>query len=195
MWVKWSGSVISRIDLLGKFKLIICSTFNLSLNAQVDSVQALGGTGALRVGLDFLHSRLGCDTVYVSTPTWGTDRRTRLYITCCWSTPPHAFTRIFQETTKAFPNRWGTLRFASIDIGTKICANSTSMEWWRTSRFAPPPPLEWVAFSLGCVTCSFQLFQNAPERSVILFHMCAHNPTGVDPTMEQWERLAEVVQV
>ena len=39
---------------------------------EVDSVQAIGGTGALRVGLDFLHSRLGCDTVYVSKPTWGT---------------------------------------------------------------------------------------------------------------------------
>ena len=38
---------------------------------QVDSVQALGGTGALRVGMDFLRSRLCCDTVYVSSPTWG----------------------------------------------------------------------------------------------------------------------------
>ena len=71
------------IDLLRKFYLLFCSTFNSALNMQVDSVQALGGTGALRVGLDFLRSRLGCDTVYVSTPTWGTDGRTRLYITCC----------------------------------------------------------------------------------------------------------------
>jgi len=34
--------------------------------------------------------------------------------------------------------------------------------------------------------------QNAPEKSVILFHACAHNPTGSDPSVEDWKRLAEV---
>lgn len=33
----------------------------------------------------------------------------------------------------------------------------------------------------------------APERSVFLLHACAHNPTGVDPTSEQWEKIAEVI--
>jgi len=32
--------------------------------------------------------------------------------------------------------------------------------------------------------------QTAPEGSVILLHACAHNPTGVDPTQEQWKRIA-----
>ena len=40
---------------------------------QVDAIQSLGGTGALRIGLDFLKSRLGLDVVYVSNPTWGND--------------------------------------------------------------------------------------------------------------------------
>ncbi|CAI4213024.1 unnamed protein product [Parascedosporium putredinis] len=31
---------------------------------------------------------------------------------------------------------------------------------------------------------------DAPERSIILLHVCAHNPTGVDPTQEQWKQLA-----
>ena len=35
--------------------------------------------------------------------------------------------------------------------------------------------------------------ENAPERSVFLLHACAHNPTGVDPTEEQWEAIAGVV--
>lgn len=35
--------------------------------------------------------------------------------------------------------------------------------------------------------------QNAPERSVFLLHACAHNPTGVDPTEEQWKAVAEVM--
>ena len=34
-------------------------------------MQSVGGTGALRIGLDFLKKNLGMDTVYVSTPTWG----------------------------------------------------------------------------------------------------------------------------
>ncbi|KAI1403587.1 pyridoxal phosphate-dependent transferase [Hypoxylon fuscum] len=34
----------------------------------------------------------------------------------------------------------------------------------------------------------------APDRSVVLLHACAHNPTGVDPTLEQWKEIAEVVR-
>lgn len=34
----------------------------------------------------------------------------------------------------------------------------------------------------------------APERSIILLHPCAHNPTGVDPTAEQWREIAAVVK-
>lgn len=33
---------------------------------------------------------------------------------------------------------------------------------------------------------------NAPQGSIILLHTCAHNPTGVDPTVEQWAQIAEV---
>ena len=35
--------------------------------------------------------------------------------------------------------------------------------------------------------------QAAPERSIILLHPCAHNPTGVDPTQDQWKELATVM--
>ncbi|KAI2472445.1 pyridoxal phosphate-dependent transferase [Annulohypoxylon bovei var. microspora] len=34
----------------------------------------------------------------------------------------------------------------------------------------------------------------APDRSVVLLHACAHNPTGVDPTLEQWKEIAELVR-
>lgn len=37
--------------------------------------------------------------------------------------------------------------------------------------------------------------QEAPEKSIIVLHACAHNPTGVDPTQEQWKEIAAVVQV
>ncbi|CED82622.1 aspartate aminotransferase [Phaffia rhodozyma] len=35
--------------------------------------------------------------------------------------------------------------------------------------------------------------EQAEEGSVFLVHACAHNPTGVDPTAEQWEELVEVI--
>lgn len=34
----------------------------------------------------------------------------------------------------------------------------------------------------------------APEGSVFLFHACAHNPTGVDPTQEQWREISDAVK-
>lgn len=36
--------------------------------------------------------------------------------------------------------------------------------------------------------------QSAQEGSIVLLHACAHNPTGVDPTQEQWKKIAEVMK-
>ena len=35
----------------------------------------------------------------------------------------------------------------------------------------------------------------APAKSVVILHGCAHNPTGMDPTHDEWKRIAEVVKV
>ncbi|KAJ6666120.1 hypothetical protein lerEdw1_001024 [Lerista edwardsae] len=49
-------------------------------------------------------------------------------------------------------------------------------------------------------TCGFDFtgaledISKIPEQSVVLFHACAHNPTGVDPRQEQWKELAAVVK-
>jgi aspartate aminotransferase len=32
----------------------------------------------------------------------------------------------------------------------------------------------------------------APAGSCVLLHTCAHNPTGVDPTLDEWKKIAEV---
>lgn len=49
-------------------------------------------------------------------------------------------------------------------------------------------------------TCGFD-FKGAlddinaiPEKSVILLHACAHNPTGVDPRPEQWKEMAALIK-
>lgn len=34
----------------------------------------------------------------------------------------------------------------------------------------------------------------APKESIFLFHACAHNPTGVDPTPEQWKEIEAAVK-
>ncbi|XP_048227947.1 aspartate aminotransferase, cytoplasmic [Ricinus communis] len=34
----------------------------------------------------------------------------------------------------------------------------------------------------------------APAGSVVLLHACAHNPTGVDPTTEQWEQIRQLIR-
>ncbi|KAI3700174.1 hypothetical protein L2E82_44795 [Cichorium intybus] len=34
----------------------------------------------------------------------------------------------------------------------------------------------------------------ALEGSFVLLHGCAHNPTGIDPTPQQWEKVADVIQ-
>ncbi|GJS89311.1 aspartate aminotransferase 5 [Tanacetum coccineum] len=34
----------------------------------------------------------------------------------------------------------------------------------------------------------------APEGSFIPLHGCAHNPTGIDPTPEQWGKIDDVIQ-
>lgn len=36
--------------------------------------------------------------------------------------------------------------------------------------------------------------ESAPVGSVILLHACAHNPTGMDPTHEQWKEIASTMK-
>lgn len=34
----------------------------------------------------------------------------------------------------------------------------------------------------------------APKNSIVMLHACAHNPTGIDPTEEQWRKISDVVK-
>lgn len=36
--------------------------------------------------------------------------------------------------------------------------------------------------------------KEAPKGSIFLFHACAHNPTGVDPSQEQWREISKAVK-
>ena len=39
-----------------------------------------------------------------------------------------------------------------------------------------------------------QDLKSAPLGAVVLLHACAHNPTGVDPTPDQWEGIRQVIR-
>ncbi|KAK1289931.1 hypothetical protein QJS10_CPB18g01159 [Acorus calamus] len=34
----------------------------------------------------------------------------------------------------------------------------------------------------------------APSGAIVLLHACAHNPTGVDPTLDQWEKIRQLMR-
>lgn len=36
------------------------------------------------------------------------------------------------------------------------------------------------------------VLEDIPENDVVLFHGCCHNPTGVDPTPDDWETIAKI---
>lgn len=49
-------------------------------------------------------------------------------------------------------------------------------------------------------TCGFDLkgclddINKIPEKSIILLHACAHNPSGVDPKEKEWEQISELIK-
>lgn len=40
------------------------------------------------------------------------------------------------------------------------------------------------------VDATVKFIETAPQGSIFLLHACAHNPTGLDPTSAQWEKIA-----
>lgn len=59
-------------------------------------------------------------------------------------------------------------------------------------------PVDYPWYDAKTVGLDFQglkkALQEAPDRSVFLLHACAHNPTGVDPTKEQWHQIADLFE-
>uniref|UniRef100_A0A7S2MEE3 aspartate transaminase n=1 Tax=Helicotheca tamesis TaxID=374047 RepID=A0A7S2MEE3_9STRA len=39
-----------------------------------------------------------------------------------------------------------------------------------------------------------QDLKDAPDGSIILLHACAHNPTGCDPTLQQWKDISDMMK-
>jgi aspartate aminotransferase len=59
---------------------------------------------------------------------------------------------------------------------------------WDTYRYFNP---ETVGLDFEGMMADIEA---APDGSVILLHGCAHNPTGIDPTKEQWSEIATLIE-
>jgi len=59
---------------------------------------------------------------------------------------------------------------------------------WETYRYFNP---ETVGLDFEGMMADIEA---APDGSVILLHGCAHNPTGIDPTKEQWSDIATLIE-
>jgi aromatic-amino-acid transaminase len=108
---------------------------------RVVTVQALGGTGGLKIGADLLRRVNPRAEIWISDPSWENHRALFDYAGYVVNTYPY-----YDAETHG-------VRFDAM---------------------------------LEC-------FESMPAGSVVLLHACCHNPTGVDLTEAQWERVIEVV--
>lgn len=106
-------------------------------------MQTISGTGALRVGAEFLARYL-----------------------------PEKFQRIIYISDPSYVNHVPVFRNAGFEV--------KYYRYYDTKKKA-------LDFQGMCSD-----LQNLPNSSVILMHACAHNPTGTDPSLEQWRTLSQI---
>ena len=106
------------------------------------TVQALGGTGALKVGADFLKRFAPGAAVWISDPSWENHRA------------------LFEGAGFTVNN------YPYYDAATR--------------------GLDFAGMTAA--------LERLPAGAIVVLHACCHNPTGVDPTREQWTRIIEIVR-
>ncbi len=106
------------------------------------TLHAPGGTGALRVGADFIHGQFPKATAWISDPTW--------------------------------PNHRGIFQGAGMAV--------QSYPYYDAATHG-------LAFERMLAA-----LEQVPEGDLVVLHACCHNPTGADPTPQQWDRLVELFQ-
>lgn len=51
-----------------------------------------------------------------------------------------------------------------------------------------------LMYPLWHITGLLEDLGSAPSGAIVLLHACAHNPTGVDPTPQQWEQIRQLMR-
>lgn len=126
----------------GAQTLLFGNDSTLAASGRVLTAQALGGTGALKLGADFLKRLLPDSHVAISDPSW--------------------------ENHRALFERAG----------------------FQVDNY---PYYDKTTNGLNFEAMSAYLAE-LPEQTIVVLHACCHNPTGIDPTPEQWQQIAQIVQ-
>ncbi|KAL1404265.1 hypothetical protein pipiens_020468 [Culex pipiens pipiens] len=75
---------------------------------------------------------------------------------------------------------------------------ASSLRWARTAstwQVGRTPPSRPSVEPARCASeGALEDLSKIPERSIVLLHACAHNPTGVDPKPEQWAEMSAVIK-
>jgi aromatic-amino-acid transaminase len=123
-------------------RLLLGDGSELIAQGRVVTVQALGGTGGLKIGADFLRRFAPGAQVFISDPSWENHRA--LYEAAGFA-------------VNAYPY------YDAATHGLDFPAMRAALE-----AMAP--------------------------GTIVVLHACCHNPTGVDPTPEQWDAILTVVR-
>lgn len=121
--------------LLGKGSPLIAEHKSLT-------VQALGGTGALKIGADFLKRILPNSKVAISNPSWA--------------------------------NHKALFTAAGFEV--------ISYDYYDANTHG---------LNFDAMLASLN---QLAAGTIVVLHACCHNPTGVDPSAEQWQQIAQTVQ-
>lgn len=132
------------LDLFCKLacELILGKSCPALLEDRVVTYQTISGTGALKIGLEFIKTHLNPPAIYVSEPTWPTHNT----------------------------------------IVEKVGIPLRTFPYWNQTKCE----MEFDSI--------ISALSSAPKNSVIILHACAHNPTGIDPTREQWSIIEQVMK-
>lgn len=126
----------------GAQELLLGNESLLAKEGRTLTFQALGGTGALKIGADFLKQITPDSKVFISNPSWENHRA------------------LFERAGFTVEN------YAYYDAAS----HGLDFEGMLAS------------------------FKNMPAKSIVVLHACCHNPTGVDPTLDQWKQIVQLVQ-
>jgi len=122
--------------------LVIGGDSDVTREGRAVTVQALGGTGGLKVGADFLRRFAQGANVWISDPSWENHRA------------------LFEGAgfiVNAYPY------YDAATHGLDFAGMSAALE-------------------------------TIPAGGIVVLHACCHNPTGVDPSPDQWQRILAIVR-
>ncbi len=108
-------------------------------DGRVVTFETLGGTGALKVGADFLKRLNPSATLYISDPSWANHRAIFEYAGFEVKTHPY---------------------YDAATNGVKFDEMLAALE-------------------------------QMPAGSIVVFHVCCHNPTGIDLSADQWKQVVQ----